>query len=208
MKNMRKKLLIWFSLIILSLLLLVLLRVPLMSVAGNYLISIDELQKSDVIFVLGGSSFDRGNAAAELYKAGYASKIVCLGKNIPFVFKAIDKNYSEAKVSKINIVRNNNVKKRDVDLLEIGTSTKEESEAIAKYCAEKKLKRVILISDKFHTRRIRGIFEPLFDELETDLIIHGTSSTRYDEAEWWKKEEGLIMVNNEYVKLIYYGLKY
>ena len=48
---MRKKLLIWFSLIILSLLLLVLLRVPLMSVAGNYLISIDELQKSDVIFV-------------------------------------------------------------------------------------------------------------------------------------------------------------
>ena len=205
---MRKKLLIWFSLIILSLLLLVLLRVPLMSVAGNYLISIDELQKSDVIFVLGGSSFDRGNAAAELYKAGYASKIVCLGENIPFVFKAIDKNYTEAKVSKINIVRNNNVKKRDVDLLEIGTSTKEESEAIANYCAENKLKRVILISDKFHTRRIRRVFEPLLDELETELIIHGTGSTRYDEAEWWKKEEGLIMVNNEYVKLLYYEFKY
>ena len=45
-------------------------------------------------------------------------------------------------------------------------------------------------------------------ELETELIIHGTGSTRYDEAEWWKKEEGLIMVNNEYVKLLYYELKY
>ena len=93
-------------------------------------------------------------------------------------------------------------------MLEIGTSTKEESEAIANYCAENTLKRVILISDKFHTRRIRRVFEPLFDELETELIIHGTGSTRYDEAEWWKKEEGLIMVNNEYVKLLYYEFKY
>ncbi|MBL4624195.1 MAG: YdcF family protein [Flavobacteriales bacterium] len=208
LKNLRKKLLIWIGLILLSAMLLFVLRVPIMSVAGNYLISEDELQKSEVIFVLGGSSFDRGNEAAKLFTAGYAPKIVCLGENIPTVFKAIDKDYMEAEVTRINIVKNNDVKKRHVELLAIGTSTKEESEAIATYCSEHELKRIIIISDKFHTRRIRGVFEPLFEDLITELIIHGTGSTLYNEDVWWEKEQGLIMVNNEYVKLFYYWLKY
>jgi uncharacterized SAM-binding protein YcdF (DUF218 family) len=207
-KNLGKKVLIWFGVIVLIFALLFLMRVPIMSMMGRYLISEDALQKSDAIFVLGGSSFDRGNEATRLFGQGYATKIVCMGENVPSVFKAIDKDYTEAEVAKINIVRNNDVKKRDVVLLEIGTSTKEESEAIAQYCEDEQLKRIIILSDKFHTRRIRGVFEPLFEEIETELIIHGTGSTQYDEAEWWKYEQGLLMVNNEYVKLIYYWLKY
>ena len=30
----------------------------------------------------------------------------------------------------------------------------------------------------------------------TELIIHGSPSSRYDENYWWKSEQGLIMVNN------------
>jgi hypothetical protein len=30
----------------------------------------------------------------------------------------------------------------------------------------------------------------------------------YDPERWWDTEEGLLMVNNEYVKLLYYALKY
>ncbi|MBL4652780.1 MAG: YdcF family protein [Flavobacteriales bacterium] len=175
---------------------------------GNYLISEDELQKSDVIFVLGGNSFERGNEAAKLFDDGFAPKIICLGGNITPVFKAIGKDYAESEIARINIIKNGNINKNHVELLKIGTSTKEESVAIANYCSEKKLERVIIVSSKFHTRRVRGVFEPLFEDLTTQLIIHGTPSLNYDEAEWWKYEQGLLMVNNEYIKLLYYWIKY
>ena len=175
---------------------------------GGYLISEDKLQKADVIFVLGGSSFERGNEAAKLFIDGYAPEIICLGKNSPSIFGAINKDYTESEIARINIIKNHDINKRHVKLLKIGTSTKEESVAIADYCRKNKLERIIIISSKFHTRRVRGVFEPLFEDLTTQLIIHGTPSLLYNENEWWMYEQGLLMVNNEYVKLVYYWIKY
>jgi hypothetical protein len=34
------------------------------------------------------------------------------------------------------------------------------------------------------------------------------NSLVYDSDSWWTSEEGLLMVNNEYVKLLYYLVKY
>lgn len=196
--------------IILILLMLVgfVFRFVILGEVGNRLIREDELQKSEVVFVLGGNSFDRGNEAAKLLEKGYGVKVVCLGENVPNVFKAIDKSYSEAEVTKINMVKNNDVLPRKIELLERGTSTKEEAEYIANYCEENQISSAIVVSSRFHTRRIQWVFRPLFDKIETRLIVHGAPSSKYQESRWWEEEQGLIMVNNEYVKLFYYWLKY
>jgi len=187
---------------------LYLFRAPVLWAIGNYLICEDEVEQVDVLVVLGGGSFDRGNEAARLFKAGFAKQIVCLGENIPSVFKALNLSYSESEVTRINLIKNNKIPRARIELLEKGTSTKEEADYVIQYCLDNNVKQAIVLSSKFHTRRVKSVYKPLFEANGIDLIIRGAPSSIYSEDEWWKTEEGLIMVNNEYVKSVYYCLKY
>lgn len=203
-----KKLLLIIAIPVLAGIFLYLLRVPVLWSVGNFLICEDEVVQVEVLFVLGGGSFDRGNEAAGLFKAGFTNQIVCVGENVPSIFEALNLPYSESEVTKINLVKNNNVPKASIKLLEKGTSTKEEAEYVIQYCLENNVKQAIVLSSKFHTRRVKSIFKPLFEANDVELILIGAASSEYSEDEWWKTEEGLIMVNNEYVKLVYYFFKY
>ncbi|MCH8319181.1 MAG: ATP-binding cassette domain-containing protein, partial [Bacteroidetes bacterium] len=108
----------------------------------------------------------------------------------------------------MDLVKNNKIPRASIELLEKGTSTKEEAGYAIQYCLENNVKQAIVLSSKFHTRRVKSIFRPLFEANGVELILRGAPSSVYSEDEWWKTEEGLIMVNNEYVKLVYYFFKY
>ena len=47
-----------------------------------------------------------------------------------------------------------------------------------------------------------------FAQKGIQVSIKGAASSSYSENEWWKSENGLIALNNEYIKLIYYFMKY
>lgn len=214
----------WLFLLFFFIFLSFLFRNSLLLNIGNFLIREDSLQKSDAIFVLGGDSYDRGNLAVKLFKEGYASKIVCSGENIPTILKALGISYAESEITRINIIsafapadsgkspakENKTAFPPDssVSILRKGTSTMEEIIAIKDYCRENKLNKIILITSKFHTRRVGSVCKKIFHDEKPELIITGVPSSSYSEEKWWESEEGLIMVNNEYVKLIYYFLKY
>jgi hypothetical protein len=52
------------------------------------------------------------------------------------------------------------------------------------------------------------VFEDKFDEAGIRINFHGAAPLEYTELNWWQNEEGLIMTNNELVKLFYYFIKY
>lgn len=171
-----------------------------------YLISEDEPVRCEAIFVLGGDSYDRGNYAIKLFEKGFSNKIICVGENIPNIFKSLGITYSESEVTKLTIQKA--VPENKIEVLKTGTSTMEEARAIVKYCLTHEIGKAIVITSRFHTRRVRKVFEPLSKPHNVQLLIAGAPSSVYSEKEWWKSEEGLIMVNNEYVKLMYYAFKY
>ena len=203
-----KKLLLIVAIPVLIGIFLYLFKAPVLWAIGNFLICEDKVEQVEVIFVLGGGSFDRGNEAARLFKAGFTKQIVCLGENTPSAFKALNLSYSESRVTKINLMKNNKIPSGRIELMEKGTSTKEEADYVIQYCLENNVKKAIVLSSKFHTRRVKSVYTPLFEAYNIDLIIRGAPSSNYSEDEWWKTEGGLIMVNNEYVKSVYYFLKY
>lgn len=186
---------------------LFLFRVPILQGAGNFLIKEDELQRADAIFILSGDPYDRGKQGQILYREGYAPVIVTTGENISHNLKALNINYAEADLTKHYLV-SNGVDSADVIIVRKGTSTIEEADVIINYAKTNSLNKVIVVSTHFHTRRIHSFFHPLFEKENIELIVQGAPSSLYNEQEWWKQEDGLIMVNNEYVKLIYYKLKY
>jgi len=186
----------------------VLFRTTFYRMAGDWLIVQDELEQSDAIFLLGGGAFDRVDETARLLGQGLASKVICTGSLVPNILKVLKIDHREAEVSRIGLVDNYNIPGEVVDTILSGTSTREESELVLVYCLEHDYKTVIILSSSFHTRRVNDVFKPLLEPQGIRVIIHGAPSSQYRESEWWNYEAGMIMVNNEYMKHLYYFLKY
>ena len=182
-------------------------RISILKGLGNYLDDGDSPVAAQRIFVLGGGSYDRGFKAARLWHQGFAPKIICTGAYISGTVKSLDLTYTEAELSQMRI-QSLDVDSSLVIALNIGTSTMEESEMILDYCLLNDWTKVIIVSDIFHTKRIRDVFETKFTKAGIETVIVGAPSSRYNEDEWWKEESGLIMVNNEYIKHLYYWWYY
>ena len=66
-----------------------------------------------------------------------------------------------------------------------GSSTMEEAAVIAQYCKENGIQRAMVLSSKFHTRRIGYVMAKVFNEKEVEILVRGAPSSVYSESEWW-----------------------
>lgn len=167
----------------------------------------DELQKAEAIFVLSGGSYDRGNEAAQLFLQGYSNRLVCTGGNPYVELKVFNIDTLESDMCVANL-RRWSIPDSCIIRLKYGTSTREEFDTIIGYCLQLKLRKVIVLSSRLHTGRVNSVFRKKMDEVGIELILHGAPSSRFNEYLWWQSEDGLIAVNNEWLKTIYYWCKY
>ena len=183
-------------------------RYSILGAVGDWLIKEDPIGDNPVtLFVLGGNSHARGKAGYELYGNGVVERLVCTGKNIPTVLEALGIKKTEAQISRTRMVKLG-VPNSKITIINEGTSTKEESEIILEYCKKNGLTEAAIVSSKFHTRRVWNTFKPDFEAEKIKLYVWGCGNDFYDENEWWVSERAMIMVNNEYIKHLYYALKY
>jgi uncharacterized SAM-binding protein YcdF (DUF218 family) len=208
MKNLWSKR--WFkvvSILLGILLLLFLFRNTILTSIGNWLVATDPTEKTEMCFVLGGNSFERGTAAVNLNKQFPDHRFIATGGNYPSQILCLDTMMFEAELTKHWMIAQG-VPPSQVDTLTSAHSTMDESEEILLYCKNNNVKHITVISSAFHLRRVRWVFEEKFEDAGIKVNFHAAASMEYDQTNWWKNEEGLIMTNNEIVKLFYYLLKY
>lgn len=203
--RLRRRLLIASSLLLVLLGLWVARR-PLLRSLGTALLQTDPPAQADAIFILAGNAWNRAPRAAELYHAGYAPVVYCLGKQVPSLLAAAGLPYTEAELN-ANVLRKHHLPDSAIRLFPKGTSTWEESRAIRRHAREAGFERILIVSSDFHTRRIQYVFRD-FGAAGIDARILAASSQSFDLRHWWQHEKGVIHVNNEYVKRLYYWLKY
>lgn len=172
---------------------------------GNLLISTDAPQRQPYLFVLSGNAYDRGKYAASLFKQGLVDTIVCTGENTSLNLKVLGITLNEAQMTDSALVYFG-VPQQNIKLIAQGTSTKEESTVIANFCNKHNLKQAQVVTDMFHTGRARTTIAKALKPFDIVLTMPGAPATLYNEQEWWKSEYGLIYVNNEYAKSLYYIL--
>lgn len=174
---------------------------------GNWLVVEDPVQPVDALYILSGNSFDRGEEAARLYHEGYAPLLVCLGgeTNPALELYGIDDLTS---TMTRGVLLRAGVPAGDAVLLPEGTSTFEEFQAIVRHCKANGFQRIMVVSSLFHTRRIHTYFRTRLYLEGIELVLRGASESSFEEDEWWKEEPGLLFVNSEYIKMVYYWLKY
>lgn len=202
-KKWRRRLIIAFGLI----LLLFLFRNPVLRSVGNFLVVEDPKEKVDAIYVLSGNSYDRGMEAANLYTEGWGPTVICLGGETNTSLELYGINDLTSTVT-ANIIKRAGVPGRDVELLPQGTSTYEEFEAIVQHCQQRQYKKVMVVSSLFHTRRIHTFFRQRMYFSGVQMVLRGVQDGGFERDTWWKNEPGLLFVNNEYIKMMYYWLKY
>ena len=173
---------------------------------SNFLMKQDAPEKAQVMVVLSGNAFERGNEGARLYKAGYADHIICPGGNLERAFLIEGDTVYESDLCKKNIVKNG-VPDSMVTVLRYGTSTIEEADTILGYCKQHQIRKIIVVTSLFHTRRAGKVYRKRFAKKGIQVMMRGAHDSVFDENLWWQNEYGLIGLNNEYMKTLYYLIK-
>ncbi|MBX2973296.1 MAG: YdcF family protein [Flavobacteriales bacterium] len=184
-----------------------LLRYRLLHGVGSVLIVADEVHHADALYVLGGASYDRGTHAAELLKAGAAPVAYCTGSNVPSSFKAEGRMITEAQLTRAAAIRAG-ASPEQVLPFSYGTSTFEEAQGVLLHAKRLGFDTIAVLTTDFHTRRVGVVFRKRFAGSGIHVLVASAPSSEYDADQWWNSEQGLLMVNNEYVKTLFYALKY
>ena len=174
---------------------------------GALLIEDDAPAHADAIYVLGGAPFDRGTYAADLLERGVAPIAYATGSNHSSIMKAEGRLLTEAQLSCHAAVRAG-APAGSILPYPYGTSTFEEAQGVLYHAQRIGADTIVVLTTDFHTRRVGKVFRKRFAGSGIHVLLASAPSTEYDADRWWESEQGLLMVNNEYVKTLFYALKY
>jgi uncharacterized SAM-binding protein YcdF (DUF218 family) len=192
---------------------LYLFRRPILTRMGTYLVVSDTLHRADAIEILGGGEPGRSRKAAQLYHEGWAPRlIITKAEHISSVaelrqygiFAAED---HEIKCAVLKLLK---VPEEAIEVLDgYNRSTMEEARRLRDYARERRLKRLILVTSNFHTRRTRLAFGRAFKGTGIELLVQAAPpDCWFDPDSWWTRRADSRNLFLEYQKLIFYSLRY
>lgn len=174
---------------------------------GSWLIREDARISADAIVVLSGEPAERSQAGAALFREGLASRIITTGSGVNPSLASLGIGIQDADLGRRALMRLG-IDSAAVTALPLGSSTLEEAQALTGYAQQQGLKRIILVTSKFHTRRTGKVFRAVSAGSGITYTVLGAAPDEYDTGRWWESEKGLLFVNNEYIKLIWYRITY
>ncbi len=184
-------------------------RASILTGVADVLIVNDPPQPADIIFLLNGDFNTRPFRATELYKQGLAPLVVIArAEDGPAVKMGLLPNDTDISVG---VMQRLGVPQGKIVVLPFSggvTSTFDEAVALHDYIETTHISKVLLVTSEFHSRRARWIFARELAGLPVSLLSVAVPYSTFDRTNWWTNENGLITVDNEYIKLIFYYFKY
>ena len=146
--------------------------------------------KADVLVLLGGGSHERSERTAELFKEHAAARVIVSG-------------YGDCEINRHLLVAAG-VPGRVIEVENQSKTTKENAQFTIQMLRERKLKRVILVTSWYHSRRALACFQQYAPEIKFYSRPSYFASAR---ADWAHNRIG-HRVRLEYVKLLGYWIRY
>jgi uncharacterized SAM-binding protein YcdF (DUF218 family) len=144
----------------------------------------------EVIVVLGGGSHERSGRAAELFKARAAPRIIISGAG-------------DCEINRYLLVAAG-VPAKAIELENRSRTTQENAQLTIKLLRGQKLKRVILVTSWYHSRRALACFRHYAPEITFYSRPSYFASARAD----WSRNRIGSRIRLEYVKLAGYWIRY
>tara|TARA_R110000850_G_scaffold146801_1_gene268913 strand:+ start:1589 stop:2173 length:585 start_codon:yes stop_codon:yes gene_type:complete len=187
---------------------LILFHRPILTGAAHvWVVNDSPLQPADAIIVPGGGVETRPFGAAKLYQQGLSEQIATfrtevfpreeLGLELPHHVLNVEV-MTELAVPRAHIVV-------------IGdhvTSTQDEVIATGKWAQENQITSVIVLTEHLSSRRVAWAYKNQLKQAGIDVQIAPLEHVSFKLSDWWLDEDGLITFQNEFIKYLYYRLRY
>lgn len=176
--------------------------------AGRLLVRQDPLAKADLVFVLAGTRVERWLEAVDLYKEGWAPRIVLSpGLTDPVEAHLRDRGVSYPREG--DLARDAaialGVPASAVSVLP-GTvdNTAAEAAALKRSLAGTDARRVIVVTSGYHCRRARFAFRREFAGSAIEPVLRASRYSGVQPTRWWRSRSDIRYVMNELPKLVVY----
>ena len=187
---------------------------PIIAWAGAHLLIVkSELPSADAIVVMSGSATyrERADWAARLYREGRAPIVILTNDSLksgwdnkeernPYFYELAARELERLGVpeAKIQVVS------------DIALGTYEESLGVRDFASAHQLKRLLVVTSAYHTRRALWSLRHACEGSGIEIGIEGPPPGWQTPApsRWWWRRWGWKVVAGEYVKLVYYWMRY
>ena len=169
---------------------------------GRWLVVEDALENAQAIVVLSGSMPIRAREAADIYRRGFAPEVWVMRPAGPTeALRQMDIDYVGEEFYNQKALLKLGVPPEAIRVLEEPVvNTEEEVQEIAKELRQDEGKKVILVTSKAHTRRVRAIWKARVGEYPRALVRYA-SEDGYDGAHWWRNTRDALTVVREVLGL-------
>ncbi len=185
-----------------------------LAAAGRFLVLEDQPAPAEAVVVLstGIEYYPRLIEAAQLFREGYAQKVIINGNRKTEVLRELEKKgfkqcclwYEDS----LRILFLLGVPRGRVVTIgaEDAYDTVSEAEAVGKELIKEGITRIIITTSKYHTRRARYIWERSFPNRFSIRAVAARDDP-YSSSGWWKEGRQIRWVLAEYGAWIYYFWK-
>ena len=177
---------------------LYLLRAPLLRGFAEWWVVDEPLEPAQAIVVLAGDNRhgERVRRGVELLQAGLAPRLVLSGTSLRA-------NFSETKLMEQDALALGATPAQLLLAPHDANSTVEEALALQPELAQHNLRKIIVVTSNFHTRRARLIFRSIYQKRATQVQVSAAPDFRFRPASWWQDSEGFKLLWLELQKSVH-----
>jgi uncharacterized SAM-binding protein YcdF (DUF218 family) len=178
--------------------------------AGRYLVYEDPLEKADAIVILAGARVERWLEGVDLYRAGWAPRIVISPgrmEDAEVRIRSMGIRFpSDAELAR-DAVLQMKVPGSAVEMLPGSLdNTAQEAAAVHQLATERHWARLIVVTSKYHTRRARFAFARQFKGSNLQILVRASHYDTSIPERWWTRRGDARYVASELEKLLAYKL--
>ena len=186
-------------------LLVVLFRTTLLTAYANWFIKDNATKGADAIVILSGGKLTRVPKGLDIWNKEFASSLFLTDQ------KSVAANFEHLVISNLEFAQKfaeeieANATFTVIPSLGDGaTSTFDEAADALAFAKKRQWKRIIIVTDNFHTRRALIAFEKVFDESGIEVQVAAASNEVFNANNWWRSDRGISAFVLETIKLPVY----
>ena len=190
-----------------GLLFLFLFREPFLTLYARSFILQNAQKGADAIICLSGSRQTRTPECLRLWNRGYGRALYVTEE------KPKNKEFHNLELSHLQFAREVTERMKLMARWELlpsltggATSTFDEAEDALALGKREKWKRIIIVTDEFHTRRAHLAFQKVFEGSEIEVQVAGAPNEVFAIDDWWQSDRGILAYMGETIKFPIYWL--